>query len=128
MSRRRAPRPAAAPAGKAWFVYMLECAGGRIYTGITPDVARRFAAHGAGRGGAFTRSHKPLRVIAAKACGTRGDALRAEYALKQLRRAAKLAWARRSPWVASVSAEYVSPAAATAPRRSPARRQKSRPR
>jgi putative endonuclease len=80
---------------RAWFVYMLECAGGRIYTGISPDVAARFAKHCGGRGGAFTRSFPPRRILAARRCADRGAALSAEYALKQLERPDKLAWARR---------------------------------
>src|SRR5690242_20313716 len=71
---------------RAWFVYMLECAGGRIYTGVTPDVAGRFEKHRTGRGGAFTRSFPPRRILAARRCGPRGKALSAEHALKQLAR------------------------------------------
>ena len=82
----------------SWFVYMLDCAGGRIYTGITPDVAMRFAKHRAGRGGAFTRSFPPRRVLAAKRCRGRSAALKAEYALKQLTPAAKRRWAREHRW------------------------------
>lgn len=88
------PRPRAA----AWFVYMLECAGGRIYTGISPDVLARFEKHRAGRGGAFTRSFRPRRILAARRCRTRSAALKAEHALKQLERPAKRAWARRHAW------------------------------
>ena len=88
------PRPKQA----RWFVYMLECAGGRIYTGVTPDVIARFARHRAGRGGAFTRSFPPRRILAAKRCAGRGAALSAEHALKQLARPDKLAWARRWRW------------------------------
>jgi putative endonuclease len=83
---------------RAWFVYMLECAGGRVYTGVTPDVAARFAVHCRGRGGAFTRSFRPVRILAARRCGARGKALSAEAALKQLPRPQKLAWARRFRW------------------------------
>jgi putative endonuclease len=77
---------------------MLECAGGRIYTGVTPDVTARFTAHRAGRGGAFTRGFPPLRILRAKRCATRGAALRLEHALKQLARPAKLEWAAGAPW------------------------------
>jgi len=80
---------------RAWFVYMLECAGGRLYTGVSPDVAARFEAHRRGRGGAFTRSFPPRRILAARRCVDRGAALSAEYALKQLERPDKLVWARR---------------------------------
>jgi len=84
--RRRAP---------AWYVYMIECAGNRIYTGVTTDVAERFRKHCSGRGAAFTRINPPVRVLARKRCGTRSAALKAEYALKQRPRPEKLAWARQ---------------------------------
>lgn len=83
---------------KTWFVYMLECSGGRIYTGITPDVTRRFERHCSGRGAAFTRMHKPLRVMAASRCDNRSEALRLESRLKQLKRPDKLLWATQWPW------------------------------
>ena len=86
-------KPPGAPA--PWFVYMLECRGGRIYTGVTPDVAARLARHRAGKGGAFTRSFPPRRVLAAMRCTSRGEALSREHALKQLARPEKLAWARK---------------------------------
>jgi len=79
-----------------WFVYMLECKGGRIYTGVTPDVRARFARHCAGKGGAFTRSFPPRRILAVMRCAGRGEALSTEHALKQLARAEKLAWARQN--------------------------------
>ena len=82
---------------------MLECAGGRVYTGITPDVAARFAAHRAGRGGAFTRSFRPRRVLGAMRCASLGEALRIEYALKRLARADKLRWAGQWRWRAARS-------------------------
>ncbi|MGH8462430.1 MAG: GIY-YIG nuclease family protein [Stenotrophobium sp.] len=81
-----------------WLVYMLECAGGRIYTGIATDVAARFAKHCAGRGAAFTRINKPLRIMAAMPCGNRSEATKTESNLKKLRRPAKLMWAVQWPW------------------------------
>lgn len=85
-------------ARRRWYVYMLECEGRRIYTGISPDVAARFEAHRAGRGGAFTRSFPPVRVLAARRCASRGAALKAEHALKQLERPEKIEWAALHPW------------------------------
>lgn len=77
---------------------MIECAGGRLYTGISPDVRARFDKHRAGSGAAYTRMNKPLRLLAAAPCGTRSDALRREIALKRLTREQKLAWATAWPW------------------------------
>lgn len=83
---------------KGWFVYMLECAHGRIYSGITTDVAARFAKHCTGRGAAFTRINKPLRVMAAKPCTGRSEASVLEAQLKKLRRPDKLLWAAQWPY------------------------------
>jgi putative endonuclease len=101
-SRSRSSAARTAPS-RRWFVYMLLCRGGRIYTGVTPDVAARFAAHRAGRGAAFTRGFPPLRVLGARACAGRGAALKAEHALKQLDPAAKRRWAARWPWRAGAT-------------------------
>jgi len=81
-----------------WFVYMLECVGGQIYTGITPDVAARFERHCRGRGAAYTRINKPLRILAARACGSRSEATKVEIGLKKLSRVGKLEWVRQQPW------------------------------
>jgi putative endonuclease len=78
-----------------WCVYMLECAGDRIYTGIAVDALARFEAHRAGRGAAFTRINPPRRLLAVMPCADRSEATRAEAALKKLRRPGKLEWALR---------------------------------
>lgn len=72
------------PAAKPWFVYLIECTGGSIYTGITTDVAARYAAHAAGKGARYTRAWPPLRLLACVEFADRSTAARAEYALKQL--------------------------------------------
>ena len=69
---------------KTWYLYLLECTDGSIYTGITVDVAARYAAHIAGRGARYTRSHPPLRVLASFEYPDRGSASKAKYAMKQL--------------------------------------------
>ena len=75
-----------------WVLYLVECAGARLYAGITNDLPARFAAHCAGRGARFTKAFAPLRVVAASALPSRSEALKAEYALKQQPRAGKLAF------------------------------------
>ena len=75
----------------AWFVYVLECRDGSLYTGIAIDVAARFAKHAAGKGGRYTRSHPPARVLAQFAYPDRSGASKAEYAIKQLAPDAKRA-------------------------------------
>lgn len=73
----------------AWFLYLIECRDGSIYTGITVDVAARYAAHAAGRGARYTRSHPPLRLLASVAYPDRSAALKAEHEVKQLSPRAK---------------------------------------
>ncbi|WP_293813636.1 GIY-YIG nuclease family protein [uncultured Aquitalea sp.] len=70
---------------------MLKCRDGAFYTGITTDVARRFAQHQAGKGARYTRANPPLAIALVLECADKGAALRAEYAIKQLDRTAKLA-------------------------------------
>jgi putative endonuclease len=78
---------------EAWFVYIVECADGTLYTGVARDVAARIAAHEAGRGVRYTRGRGPLRLLAKRRCATHGDALRLELAMKALPREDKLALA-----------------------------------
>jgi len=73
----------------AWFLYLIECEDGSIYTGIATDVAARYAAHARGKGARYTRSHPPRRLLAVLACADRSSALRAEYAMKRLSRGDK---------------------------------------
>jgi putative endonuclease len=74
-----------------WFVYILECRDGSLYTGIAVDVARRYALHAAGKGARYTRSHPPARLLAAFAHPDRSSASKAEYVIKQLSPGAKRA-------------------------------------
>jgi putative endonuclease len=85
----RATLLAMSDATAAWFVYLLECRGGRIYTGIATDVDRRLAEHRAGRGARFTRAHPPVRELARLPCADRPEALRREAAIKRLSPTAK---------------------------------------
>jgi putative endonuclease len=82
---------------KTWWLYLLACADGRTYAGIALDVAARFRLHAAGKASKFTRANKPLRVLGAQPFANRSQASQAEYALKQLKKPAKLRWARRWP-------------------------------
>jgi putative endonuclease len=68
----------------AWFLYLLECSDGSIYTGIATDVQARFEKHASGTGARYTRSRKPVRVLASFELMGRSDASRAEYWVKRL--------------------------------------------
>lgn len=76
----------------SWWVYVLECERGVLYTGIARDVEARFAVHLAGKGAAFTKRNRPVRILARTAVTERGVALRLEYDFKQLPRDRKLWW------------------------------------
>ena len=75
----------------SWYVYLLECRDGSVYTGIATDVERRFAQHAAGKGARYTRANPPLRLLAQFEYPDRAAASRAEYAIKQLPPARKRA-------------------------------------
>jgi putative endonuclease len=76
---------------RPWYVYLLECRDGSIYTGIAIDVERRYAQHVAGTGARYTRSHPPSRLLARFAYPDRATASRAEYLIKRLGPARKRA-------------------------------------
>jgi putative endonuclease len=77
----------------AWAVYMLRCADGTLYTGITTDVTRRLAEHnGAGGLGArYTRSRRPVELVYVEKAASRAAAARREAVIKRLDRVRKLA-------------------------------------
>ena len=81
------------PSGATWWVYLLRCADGTLYTGITTDLDRRLAEHnGDGPSGArYTRSRRPVQLVYCEAARNRSDASQREAAIKRLDRARKLA-------------------------------------
>lgn len=82
----------------SWYLYLIECEDGSVYTGITTDVDARFAQHANGTGARYTRSRKPRAVLASFELADRSSASRAEYWVKRLTPAQKreLAGGRRS--------------------------------
>jgi len=72
-----------------WFVYMLECANDKIYTGITNNLENRFNAHVSGKGARFTKANPPLHMLAAKPCKDATEARKLERWIKSCRRAKK---------------------------------------
>lgn len=81
-------------ASDRWFVYILECGDGSLYTGITNNVEARIESHRAGRGAKYTRGRLPLRLVCILPCRNKGAALKKEYAIKKLSRDEKLALVR----------------------------------
>lgn len=75
----------------SWWVYLLRCVDGSLYTGITTDPERRLAEHNSGRAGArYTRSRQPVEMIYREPAADRASASRREYQIKQLPRDAKI--------------------------------------
>jgi len=75
-----------------WCVYLIECRNGAWYAGITNDLDARYAAHVAGKGARYTRANPPVRLLGSRPFADRSEASRAEWAVKRLPRAKKLAW------------------------------------
>ena len=72
-----------------WFLYIARCSDGSLYTGIALDIEARLQAHNEGRGARYTRGRGPVELCAHRRCGTKGDALRLELAVKRLTRPEK---------------------------------------
>ena len=75
---------------KAWSVYVVSCADGSLYTGVTTDLRRRIDQHNAGRGAKYTRQRRPVELVYSARFGSRSDAQKEEHRIKVLSRSAKL--------------------------------------
>ena len=68
-----------------WILYVLECADGTLYTGVTTDIDRRLHEHNkTSRGAKYTRSRRPVNLVWLRAYETRSEAQKAEYQFKKL--------------------------------------------
>ena len=68
---------------KTWYVYLLECADGTLYTGITLDPERRVKQHNAGRGARYTRSRLPVRLLGSMPVQDQREAMSMERRVKR---------------------------------------------
>ena len=73
-----------------WYLYMLRCRDGSLYTGITTDVEKRLEQHRSGKGAKYTRGRGPLELVYREECGSHSDALKREWEVKGLSRQEKL--------------------------------------
>jgi putative endonuclease len=80
----RRSRAARDRAAKRWYVYLILCSSGTIYTGIALDVAARYAQHLAGTGARYTRANPPRRLLTKFACPNQSLAASLEAAIKRL--------------------------------------------
>jgi len=81
----------------AWSVYILRCADGSLYTGVTTDLERRLRQHNTGQGARYTRGRGPVQLVFAESQPGQGAALQREHAIKQLSREEKESLIGRAP-------------------------------
>lgn len=88
VSKDRSALTSGMPKG-SWYVYMVRCADGSLYTGVAKELAARVAAHNDGTGAKYTRARLPVELVYWETVANRAAALRREYAIKRLRASTK---------------------------------------
>lgn len=78
------------PGVEPYFVYILKCGDGSLYTGIALDVEKRLAQHRKGTGARYTRGRGPLELVFVERAQSKGEALRREHGIRKLSRRRKL--------------------------------------
>ena len=74
----------------SWLCYLLQCADGTLYCGITNDLDKRLAAHNAGEGAKYTRGRTPVKLLYHEPCADKSAALKREMQIKRMVRGEKL--------------------------------------
>ena len=103
----RGPEESSGPAHRAWWVYIVECADGTYYTGITVDVLARIVKHNTGNGAKYTRvrARRPVTLRYVQACLSHSHALKMELQFKKLSRKQKAVMAEEGQWA---MADFIS--------------------
>lgn len=65
-----------------WYIYILLCEDGSFYTGASNNPQKRFQDHKNGKGGAYTRSHKPIKILYTEELSSKSEALKREIQIK----------------------------------------------
>ncbi len=78
-----------------WYIYVIRCNDGTLYTGATTDIGRRVKEHNKKKGGRYTRSRLPVKLVYNEKCATRSKALRREAEIKSYPRVEKLSLVMR---------------------------------
>lgn len=73
-----------------YYVYMVKCRDGTLYTGTAADVEKRIAVHNSGKGAKYTRSRLPVTLVYQETVADKSAALKREIAIKRLSRPEKL--------------------------------------
>lgn len=77
--------------GDTWYVYMVCCSDGTLYTGMTNDLHKRIETHNSGKGGArYTKSRRPVKLVYAEKAASKSAAARLELRIKKLPRSMKI--------------------------------------
>ena len=84
---------------KNWFVYIIKCVDGSLYTGTTNDLEARFEKHKSGKGAKYTRSHKPKKIVFFEKCDNKIVAQKKERGIKNLTREEKIRFIKDSAFV-----------------------------
>ena len=71
------------------YTYIVKCKDGTLYTGWTNDIEKRIEAHNAGKGAKYTKTRRPVELVYLEEFATKEDAMKREYAIKQMKRKAK---------------------------------------
>ncbi|MDC0933238.1 GIY-YIG nuclease family protein [Arcobacteraceae bacterium] len=75
----------------SYFVYILECSDGSLYTGITTDIEKRIEEHNnSAKGAKYTKARRPVNLVYSETSENRSTASKREYAIKKLTRSKKL--------------------------------------
>lgn len=77
------------PYEDGYYVYLIKCSNDALYCGWTTNVRKRFYQHSIGKGAKYTRAYRPLEFYYMEPCETRIDAMKREYAIKQMTRKEK---------------------------------------
>jgi len=74
----------------AWYVYIVECNDGTLYTGITNNIDKRIRDHNSGIGSRYTKGRRPVKLLTKLDCADKSHAAKMEYRIKRLSRGGKL--------------------------------------
>lgn len=69
-----------------WYLYILRCGDGSLYTGVAVDVQSRLEVHRSGKGAKYTRGRGPLELVYTEVCASHSEALKREHAVKRMTR------------------------------------------
>lgn len=81
-----------------WLCYLLSCADGTLYCGITKNLAQRLTDHNAGVGAKYTRGRTPVQLVYVESCADKSAALKREMQIKKLPRSKKQALSEQANW------------------------------